>query len=101
VGLHAWELIPILVLAVLFLGPKRLPDAGKSLGRAIRGFREETQGLRDELSPIKDEVTSLHAEVTGVRDTVKSSVTEAVKGPSTAEAVKGNGSVEAVPVKLV
>jgi sec-independent protein translocase protein TatA len=33
------ELIVVLALALLVLGPKRLPDAGKSLGRGIREFK--------------------------------------------------------------
>ena len=34
------HLLLILVVALLVLGPKRLPDAGKGLGAAIRGFKE-------------------------------------------------------------
>jgi sec-independent protein translocase protein TatA len=33
------ELIVILVVALLVVGPKKLPDVGRSLGQAIRGFR--------------------------------------------------------------
>jgi len=33
------ELILVLVVALLVLGPKRLPEAGRSLGRGIREFR--------------------------------------------------------------
>lgn len=34
------ELVIVLVIALLILGPKRLPEAGRSLGRGIRGFKE-------------------------------------------------------------
>jgi sec-independent protein translocase protein TatA len=34
------ELIIVLVIALVVLGPKRLPDAGKSLGRGIREFKD-------------------------------------------------------------
>jgi len=34
------ELIVILIIAVLVFGPGRLPEVGKSLGRAIRGFKQ-------------------------------------------------------------
>lgn len=34
------ELIVILVVALLVLGPKRLPDAARSLGRGMREFKE-------------------------------------------------------------
>jgi sec-independent protein translocase protein TatA len=33
------ELIVVLVIALLVLGPKRLPDAGRALGNGIRNFK--------------------------------------------------------------
>ena len=46
------ELIIVLVIALLILGPKRLPDAGRSLGRGMREFKASITGQderRDEL----------------------------------------------------
>lgn len=34
------ELILVLAVALLVLGPKRLPDAGRSLGRGLREFKD-------------------------------------------------------------
>ena len=34
------ELIVIFVVALLVFGPTKLPDLGKSLGEAIRGFKK-------------------------------------------------------------
>jgi sec-independent protein translocase protein TatA len=34
------ELVVILVIALIVLGPKRLPDAGRSVGKGIREFKE-------------------------------------------------------------
>ena len=34
------HLLLILVVALIMLGPKRLPDAGRGLGSAVRGFRD-------------------------------------------------------------
>ena len=34
------HLLLILVVALLVLGPKRLPEAGRGLGSAIRGFKD-------------------------------------------------------------
>ena len=34
------ELIIVLVLALIILGPRRLPDAGRSLGRGMREFKD-------------------------------------------------------------
>jgi sec-independent protein translocase protein TatA len=44
------ELIVILVIALLVLGPKRLPEAGRSLGEGLRGFKASLSG-EEERSP--------------------------------------------------
>jgi sec-independent protein translocase protein TatA len=33
------ELVVVLVVALVILGPKRIPDAGRALGGGIRNFR--------------------------------------------------------------
>lgn len=38
------ELIIVFVIALLVLGPKRLPEVGKSVGNGIREFRESLGG---------------------------------------------------------
>ena len=38
------ELLVVLVLALVFLGPKRLPEAGRALGKGIREFRDGVSG---------------------------------------------------------
>jgi sec-independent protein translocase protein TatA len=38
------ELIVVLAIALMVLGPKRLPDAGRSLGRGIREFKGAISG---------------------------------------------------------
>jgi len=48
-GLGMGELLVILALALLFLGPKRLPDLASTLGKAIRSFRRATSDLQDQL----------------------------------------------------
>lgn len=41
------ELVVILVIALLVLGPKRLPDTARSLGRGLREFKDSLQGIAD------------------------------------------------------
>ena len=43
------ELIVVLVLALVVLGPKRLPDAGRSLGKGLREFKSAIGGGSDDL----------------------------------------------------
>ena len=46
-GLGPTELIIILVIVLLLFGGSRLAGLGKSTGRALKEFKEETKGLRD------------------------------------------------------
>jgi sec-independent protein translocase protein TatA len=39
------ELMIVLVIALIVLGPKRLPEAGKSLGRGMREFKDSLSGI--------------------------------------------------------
>ena len=54
-GLGMGELLVILLIALLFLGPKKLPDLASTLGKAIRQFRKATSELTDQLQ-VDDEV---------------------------------------------
>ena len=47
------ELVVVLIVALLVLGPKRLPDVGASLGKSFRGFRDALEGKDEE----EEEVT--------------------------------------------
>ena len=47
-GIGPLELIIVLVLALVVLGPKRLPDAGRSLGKGMREFKDSLSGNHDD-----------------------------------------------------
>ena len=49
-GIGIPELLVILVVALLVLGPKRLPEVAKALGKGLAEFRRATSGLSEELS---------------------------------------------------
>jgi sec-independent protein translocase protein TatA len=38
------ELIVVLIVALLLLGPKKLPDAGRSVGAGMRNFKRALTG---------------------------------------------------------
>jgi sec-independent protein translocase protein TatA len=38
------ELVVVLAIALIVLGPKKLPEAGRSLGRGIREFKSSLSG---------------------------------------------------------
>ena len=45
------ELLIILLIVILVFGVGKLPEVGSSLGKAIRGFREETEAKPAEKKP--------------------------------------------------
>jgi sec-independent protein translocase protein TatA len=55
--LQPTHLLFVLVVALLVLGPKRLPEAGRALGRGIRDFRSAIGGEDDHHSSISSETT--------------------------------------------
>jgi sec-independent protein translocase protein TatA len=50
--LQPTHLIFILLVALLVLGPKRLPEVGRSLGKGLRDFRSAMNGLEDHTQDI-------------------------------------------------
>jgi TatA/E family protein of Tat protein translocase len=44
------ELVIVLVIALLVIGPKRLPEMGNSLGKTIREFRKASSDVSDAVS---------------------------------------------------
>jgi sec-independent protein translocase protein TatA len=49
------ELIVILVVALIVLGPKKLPEAARSVGRGMREFKESLQGPDDYDDDVDDD----------------------------------------------
>lgn len=54
------ELFVVLIVALLVLGPTRLPDAARSIGKAVAEFRRVTGGFQNE---VRDAMTQLEHEV--------------------------------------
>ena len=49
-GIGAPELIIILIIALIVVGPGRLPDVGSALGKSIREFRKAATDVKDATS---------------------------------------------------
>jgi TatA/E family protein of Tat protein translocase len=43
------ELLIIMAIALLIFGPKKLPEVGKSIGKAIREFRKASDEIKEKI----------------------------------------------------
>ena len=62
------ELIVVLVIALLILGPKRLPAAGRSLGQGLREFKDGISGQHSP-TPVLEATPPTGASVAAAHET--------------------------------
>jgi sec-independent protein translocase protein TatA len=43
-----WEIVLLLLLALLLFGAKRLPEIGRSMGKGMREFKDSLSGKDDD-----------------------------------------------------
>ena len=87
-SLGAPEVIVIFLIALIVLGPDRLPKAARQMGKAVAEFRRVTSGFQDEVRKAMDDVAGSD-----------SSATPAVSGKITGPDEPVAASRPAVPVE--
>jgi|SRR5579884_2793498 len=73
-GLGAGEILIILVIAFLLFGPKQLPEIGRQVGKAVKGFKETADDLRKSVEP---ELNLIQQEVKMVEQDFQASMKDA------------------------
>lgn len=58
-GMGLPEIMVIMVVALLIFGPKKLPEIGRSMGKAVRGFQDASKEFENEF---KREAAQLEAD---------------------------------------
>ena len=91
-GMGMPEIILILAIALIVLGPKKLPEIAKSLGRGIAEFKKATQDFKENLevdNELKEARDTIREVKEDLEETVRESMTESTAGQE-AEAVSEN-----------
>jgi Tat protein translocase TatB subunit len=80
-GMGTWEIMIILVAALVIFGPDRLPEMAGKIGKSIRDLRQMSSDLTSEFertAGVQELKQAVQGELTGVKSQV-SSVTDSVK----------------------
>ncbi len=85
------ELIVIFIIALLVFGPKKLPELGKSLGKAIAEFKRSSQEFRDHLES-EVETDKIKQELVRQQNEIKESL-----DPARKTAAESKPEAEATP----
>jgi sec-independent protein translocase protein TatB len=91
-GLGMGEIAIILVLALILLGPQKLPDAAKQLGKGLREFKKATDDLKQQFE------SELYA--TDAHKPAKPTLVEPPVGEDAAAALVPAGGVPAAAAEV-
>ena len=67
-GIGMQELIIIAIIALIVVGPKKLPDLAKTLGKGFSEFKKATEGITDDLKETLKDDTKSHDD--GLKDSL-------------------------------
>ena len=81
-GIGMQELLLILVIALIILGPKKLPDVAKALGKALNEFKRATSDIKESLD-LDNSLNTVKKSFDSMNDTPPAAATTAsAPGPS-------------------
>ena len=86
-GMGMPEIIVILIIALLVIGPKKLPELAKSLGRAIGEFKRATHDLKDAIN-VEETVNEFKKPLTDISDNVKQTIKAHMEEPPEPESTR-------------
>ena len=96
-GIGMPEMILILVVALIVIGPKKLPDLAKSIGRAFGEFKRATAELKESID-IDDDLKDVARNFDDLNDDIK----EAIDGVEKLEnKVQSDSAADAVADEIV
>ena len=99
-GIGVPELIVIMVIALIVIGPSKLPDLAKALGKGVAEFRKAAQDIKDsldlddELKDVKDDFIDSFGGIEKQFDAKEDRLTKSNK-EETSDEKEGNHSYSA------
>lgn len=75
-GLGMGELILILIIALIFIGPKKLPELAKGLGKGIREFQNAAKGFSDQMQETEDSTPKKVSDASSQNESEKTEATK-------------------------
>jgi sec-independent protein translocase protein TatA len=88
-GIGMPEMIIILVIALIVIGPHKLPELAKSLGKGLAEFKKASEGFQ----------RSVQEEATKAEETVNDPASQVKSASSSVEPVTPTGAAEPLPVE--
>jgi len=88
-GIGMPELIIIFVIALIVIGPKKLPDLARALGRGMAEFRKATEEVRANLN-----IGDVEEEIKGMEEELADSVSGLIKESETGEETEAKDDIE-------
>ena len=84
------ELLVVLLVALVLLGPEKLPSAARSLGRAIHSVKKyireatEEMDISEDIQSVKKDMNAIKADLRTMEKSVEKSVEEAAQAAESA-----------------
>lgn len=109
--LHGWEIVVLILAALVILGPSRLPEYAAKLGHGVRYLRDLAEGakgqLKDELGPGFEDIDWRQLDPRQydprriVREALTTPSSTTTRGEEEAAQTKPAGRQPAVPIRKV
>lgn len=78
-GMGMPEILLIVAIALIVIGPRKLPELGRGLGRAMREFRQATNEFKSSLN-IDDDLGDVRRSLSEMKGDLKSTLNSAAFG---------------------
>ena len=93
-GIGLPEMILIMLVALLIFGPKKLPEIGRSMGKAIKGFQDASREFESEFKREADRLEQTATVTTPPATVTPATVATATPDPALAIATEEASNLE-------